>query len=157
MNNEVYDFPDIGTYGTNYFGPGRRPASSQAPNIVLKNGEPFYTVGGSGGWRIYIGCMWRMYLAVLGYSAEIIENNLPGPVSSFGFCMLERRVPQKIATEMNKVLENTEYFRNTSVNYNFTCVSLSIMEKHGVYTAVPSSTLEFGNGSVVNKLSEHPH
>jgi len=51
LNDQMHDFdPEPG--GINSIEPGKRPASSMAPIIVLKDGEPFMTLGGAGGPRI---------------------------------------------------------------------------------------------------------
>lgn len=58
LNNEMDDFalaPDIANVyglkgaGPNSIAPGKRPLSSMTPTIVLKDGSPMLTLGGSGG------------------------------------------------------------------------------------------------------------
>ncbi|MGO9057144.1 MAG: gamma-glutamyltransferase [Candidatus Binataceae bacterium] len=58
LNNEMDDFalaPDIANVyglkgaGPNAIAPGKRPLSSMTPTIVLKEGSPMLTLGGSGG------------------------------------------------------------------------------------------------------------
>ncbi len=51
MNNHMNDFDAQGG-GPNAVGPGKRPVSNMAPTIVLKDGEPFLTVGSPGAARI---------------------------------------------------------------------------------------------------------
>jgi gamma-glutamyltranspeptidase/glutathione hydrolase len=51
MNNHMADF-DSREGGPNAVGPGKRPVSNMAPTIVLKNGEPFLSVGSPGAARI---------------------------------------------------------------------------------------------------------
>ncbi len=51
LNDQMHDFdPEPG--GVNSVEPGKRPASSMAPVIVLKDEKPFIALGGAGGPRI---------------------------------------------------------------------------------------------------------
>ena len=56
LNNEMTDFNFTPTQGTapdpNMPGPNKRPRSSMAPTIVLKNGRPYLAVGSPGGATI---------------------------------------------------------------------------------------------------------
>ena len=56
LNNELTDFNFAPTQGTapdpNLPGPGKRPRSSMAPTIVLKDGKPFLALGSPGGASI---------------------------------------------------------------------------------------------------------
>ncbi len=55
LNNELTDFNFTDTQGgddPNLPGPGKRPRSSMAPTIVLKDGEPWLAVGSPGGATI---------------------------------------------------------------------------------------------------------
>jgi len=56
LNNELTDFNFTGTQGTapdpNLPGPGKRPRSSMAPTIVLKDGKPMLATGSPGGASI---------------------------------------------------------------------------------------------------------
>ncbi|WP_212824521.1 gamma-glutamyltransferase [Catellatospora sp. TT07R-123] len=56
LNNEMTDFNFTPTQGTaadpNMPGPGKRPRSSMAPTIVLKDGKPYVAVGTPGGSTI---------------------------------------------------------------------------------------------------------
>jgi gamma-glutamyltranspeptidase / glutathione hydrolase len=56
LNNELTDFNFTPTQGTapdpNLPGPGKRPRSSIAPTIVLKDGKPFLALGSPGGSTI---------------------------------------------------------------------------------------------------------
>jgi gamma-glutamyltranspeptidase/glutathione hydrolase len=78
LNNELDDFTakpgDANAYGlvgfaANLPGPGKRPLSSMAPAIVLKNGKPFLITGSPGGSRIIT--------AVLQVIANIIDFHMP--------------------------------------------------------------------------------
>jgi len=53
LNNELTDFTvDPEDTGPNSIAPGKRPRSSMAPTIVLKDGEPFLALGSPGGSTI---------------------------------------------------------------------------------------------------------
>jgi gamma-glutamyltranspeptidase / glutathione hydrolase len=59
LNNELTDFnfppaldPASGNIGANDVAAGKRPRSSMAPTLLLKDGVPFATVGSAGGSRI---------------------------------------------------------------------------------------------------------
>ena len=56
LNNELTDFNFVGTQGSapdpNLPGPNKRPRSSMAPTIVLKDGKPFLALGSPGGATI---------------------------------------------------------------------------------------------------------
>lgn len=56
LNNELTDFNFTNTQGTaddpNLPGPGKRPRSSMAPTIVLRDGHPFLALGSPGGSTI---------------------------------------------------------------------------------------------------------
>ena len=51
LNNHLADFDGAGG-GTNAIGPGRRPASSIAPTVVLRDGTPVLVIGTPGATRI---------------------------------------------------------------------------------------------------------
>jgi gamma-glutamyltranspeptidase/glutathione hydrolase len=78
LNNELDDFTSkSGTanayglvgYDANLPGPGKRPLSSMAPTIVLKDGKPFLITGSPGGSRIIT--------AVLQIIVNAIDFNMP--------------------------------------------------------------------------------
>jgi len=52
LNNEMNDFAHR---GPNAAAPGKKPVSSMSPTIVLRNGEPFLSVGMAGATRIISG------------------------------------------------------------------------------------------------------
>src|SRR5699024_1942377 len=53
LNNELTDFDvDPQDTGPNSIAPGKRPRSSMAPTMVLKDGEPFIALGSPGGSTI---------------------------------------------------------------------------------------------------------
>ena len=97
LNNELTDFSfethEDGYPIANRVEPGKRPRSSMAPTIVLRNGAPVFVVGSPGGSRI------------IGYVAQAIVNHIdwgmdpqaavaaPHLVNRFGTFDLEEGTP----------------------------------------------------------------
>ncbi|MBP2078656.1 gamma-glutamyltransferase [Oceanobacillus polygoni] len=69
LNNELTDF-DAVPGGANEVQPNKRPLSSMTPTIVLKDGEPFMTVGSPGGATI-ITSVTQTIANVIGYGMSI--------------------------------------------------------------------------------------
>jgi len=91
LNNELDDFTskpgtanayDLMGYNANLPGPGKRPLSSMAPTIVLKDGKPFLITGSPGGSRIIT--------AVLQVIVNAIDFHMP-----VGQAVSEPRVHQQ--------------------------------------------------------------
>jgi gamma-glutamyltranspeptidase/glutathione hydrolase len=81
LNNELDDFTAApgasNAYGlvgfeANLPGPGKRPLSSMAPTIVLKDGKPVLVTGSPGGSRI-ISTVLQVIINVLDYHMDIAE------------------------------------------------------------------------------------
>jgi gamma-glutamyltranspeptidase/glutathione hydrolase len=81
LNNELDDFTAApgasNAYGlvgfeANLPGPGKRPLSSMAPTIVLKDGKPVLVTGSPGGSRI-ISTVLQVIVDVLDYEMDIAE------------------------------------------------------------------------------------
>jgi gamma-glutamyltranspeptidase/glutathione hydrolase len=81
LNNELDDFTAApgasNAYGlvgfeANLPGPGKRPLSSMAPTIVLKDGRPVLVTGSPGGSRI-ISTVLQVIVNVLDYNMDIAE------------------------------------------------------------------------------------
>jgi len=86
LNNEMDDFsskPGVAnSYGltggyANSIEPGKRPLSSMAPTIILKDGKPILILGARGGSRIITGVL-QVILNVLDYRMDI-ENAVNAP------------------------------------------------------------------------------
>lgn len=78
LNDEMDDFalaPDVANVyglrgaGPNSIAPGKRPLSSMTPTIVLKNGSPMLTLGGSGGPTIVTATL-QVLLNVLDFHLD---------------------------------------------------------------------------------------
>jgi gamma-glutamyltranspeptidase/glutathione hydrolase len=71
LNNEMDDF-SIGPHGSNAIAPGKRPLSSMAPTIVVKDGRPFMVTGCNGGPRIITATLLSI-LNVVDYGMDVQE------------------------------------------------------------------------------------
>ncbi|TXD38192.1 gamma-glutamyltransferase [Lujinxingia vulgaris] len=81
FNNEMADFntapgqPNLyGLMGNeqNAVAPDKRPLSSMSPTLVLKNGEPFMSLGGSGGPTIITGTYFTM-VATMIFGRDLLD------------------------------------------------------------------------------------
>ena len=88
LNNELTDFSfrthSDGVPIANRIEPGKRPRSSMAPTIVLKDGKPTMVVGSPGGSRI-IGYVAKTIIAHLDWGMDVQQAiALPHLVNRFG-------------------------------------------------------------------------
>ena len=150
INNEVYDFPDIGTQGINNPGPSRRPASSQSPVIVLKNNDPIIICGGAGGWRIYMHCAWKIICLL---NELIINNNTEinvGKVGkyipcygSFNFIATNNLLPTSIKEAI--LSNNTNEYFGGDFNTDLADTSLLYIDNNVFYAGIDPITYNLGN------------
>lgn len=94
LNNELTDFafePEKnGKPVANRVEGGKRPRSSMAPTIVLKNGQPYLAVGSPGGSRI-IGFVAKTLVAHVDWGMDIQQAiSLPNMLNRFGTYELEQ-------------------------------------------------------------------
>ncbi|MDO5070037.1 MAG: gamma-glutamyltransferase [Neisseria zoodegmatis] len=95
LNNELTDFAfkpanEEGETVANSVAGGKRPRSSMAPTIVLKNGEPYLAVGSPGGSRI-IGYVAKTLTAHLDWGMNIQQAiDLPNMLNRTGTYELEQ-------------------------------------------------------------------
>ncbi len=93
LNNELTDFSFRSHAGgvpvANRVEPGKRPRSSMAPTIVLRDGKPVLVVGSPGGSRI-IGYVAKTIIAHLDWGLDVqAAIGLPNLVNRFGTYDLE--------------------------------------------------------------------
>jgi gamma-glutamyltranspeptidase / glutathione hydrolase len=93
LNNQLTDFsfrPDAnGEAIANRVEPGKRPRSSMAPTIVLRDGEPVYALGSPGGAAI-IPYVARTLIALIDWDMDIqTAIEMPHMVNMFGDYVLE--------------------------------------------------------------------
>lgn len=114
LNNELTDFSfrtqKDGVPIANRLEPGKRPRSSMAPTIVMRDGKPELVVGSPGGSRI-IGYVAGAIIAHLDWGMNIQEAvALPHLINRFGTYDLEE---DTTATDMAKPLEDIGYKVNS--------------------------------------------
>lgn len=107
LNNELTDFSFRthvdGVPIANRLEPGKRPRSSMAPTIVLKDGVPVLAIGSPGGSRI-IGYVAKSIIAYLDWGMDVQQAvALPHLVNRFGTFDLED------GTEAVKLQTDLEY------------------------------------------------
>lgn len=93
LNNELTDFSfrshQEGVPVANRVEPGKRPRSSMAPTIVLKDGAPVLAAGSPGGSRI-IGYTTQAIIAVIDWGMDVQQAvGVPHAVNRFGTYDLE--------------------------------------------------------------------
>ena len=93
LNNELTDFSfrshADGVPIANRVEPGKRPRSSMAPTIVLKDGKPVLAVGSPGGSRI-IGYVAEAIVGVIDWGMDVQQAaSMPHAVNRFGSYDLE--------------------------------------------------------------------
>ncbi|MFK7858123.1 MAG: gamma-glutamyltransferase [Granulosicoccus sp.] len=106
LNNELTDFSfathNEGVPIANRVEPGKRPRSSMAPTIVMKEDKPYMVVGSPGGSRI-IGYVAKTIIAHLDWGMTVQEAiNMPHAVNRFGTYDLEENTG---ATDLQTELE----------------------------------------------------
>ena len=94
LNNEMTDFSfraiKDGVPIANRVEPGKRPRSSMAPTIVLKNGKPYLVIGSPGGSRI-IGYVAKAIIAYVDWGMTVQEVvSMPHLINRFGTYELEK-------------------------------------------------------------------
>ncbi len=94
LNNEMTDFSfraiKDGVPIANRVEPGKRPRSSMAPTIVLKNGKPYLIIGSPGGSRI-IGFVVNAIIAYIDWGMTVQEAvSIPHLINRFGTYDLEK-------------------------------------------------------------------
>ena len=107
LNNELTDFSFRthmdGVPIANRLEPGKRPRSSMAPTIVLKDGAPVLVVGSPGGSRI-IGYVAKTIIAHLDWGMNVQEAiDVPHLVNRFGTYDVEGgRTPASLMTALTE-------------------------------------------------------
>ncbi len=94
LNNELTDFSfsthQNGIPIANRLEPGKRPRSSMAPTIMLKDGKPYMAIGSPGGSRI-IGYVAQTIIAHTQWGMDIQQAiNLPRLLNRFGTLDIEQ-------------------------------------------------------------------
>ncbi|MCC5972327.1 MAG: gamma-glutamyltransferase [Pararhodobacter sp.] len=126
LNNELTDFSfrshDGGWPIANRVEPGKRPRSSMAPTIVLRDGSPVLAIGSPGGATI-IGYTVQAIIAHLDWGMDVQEAvSMPHLVNSFGTYALEA---DSWAADMAGELEAMGYQTNvTALNSGLHAIAI---------------------------------
>lgn len=113
LNNELTDFsfvPEIdGKPVANAIEPGKRPRSSMAPTIVMKDGKPILAIGSPGGSRI-IPYVAKTLIAWVDWEMDIQQAiELPHLLNRFGIYDLEKgTAAEKLAPALEALGFKTE-------------------------------------------------
>ncbi|SIS88821.1 gamma-glutamyltransferase [Paracoccus saliphilus] len=106
LNNELTDFSfethdEAGYPIANRLEPGKRPRSSMAPSIVMKDGKPVLVIGSPGGSRI-IGYVAKAIIGYIDWGMDVQQAvALPNIVNRFGTMDVEAGTP---ATDLTQAL-----------------------------------------------------
>jgi gamma-glutamyltranspeptidase/glutathione hydrolase len=103
LNNELTDFSfrshDAGVPIANRVEPGKRPRSSMAPTIVMKDGSPVLAIGSPGGSRI-IGYVAESIIAWADWGMNVQQAvSVPHAVNRFGTYDVEAGTSAEALTE----------------------------------------------------------
>lgn len=103
LNNEMTDFDAI-PGGVNEIRANKRPLSSMTPTIVLKDGQPFMTVGSPGGATI-ITSVTQTIMNAIGYDMEL-KDAIEEPriySNSYPTIRWENGIPKEVRDQLSSV------------------------------------------------------
>ncbi|MAC00612.1 MAG: gamma-glutamyltransferase, partial [Marinovum sp.] len=137
LNNELTDFSfrthRDGVPIANRLEPGKRPRSSMAPTIVLKDGKPVMVVGSPGGSRI-IGYVAKTIIAHLDWNLDIqAAIDFPHLINRFGTFDLEAgTTAETITNPLAKALLSLGFeVKSRNLNSGLHAISLSAGQLSG--------------------------
>ena len=110
LNNELTDFSfksfKNGKKIANSIAPGKRPRSSMAPTIILKNNKPVYILGSPGGSNI-IGYVINAVVSLIDWKMNVQEAaSIPHGINKYGTYYLEKNT---YLSELRPSLEAMNY------------------------------------------------
>ena len=110
LNNELTDFSfksfENGKKIANSIAPGKRPRSSMAPTIILKNNKPVYILGSPGGSNI-IGYVINAVVSLIDWKMNVQEAaSIPHGINKYGTYYLEKNT---FLSELRPSLEAMNY------------------------------------------------
>jgi gamma-glutamyltranspeptidase/glutathione hydrolase len=107
LNNHIGDFSrKAGT--PNSIEPKKRPVSSIAPTLVLKNGKPFLTIGTPGGSRI-IGALAQIIINIIDFKMSIDDAIEAPRIHSYkGVLHVEGRIPKLVIRGLKELGHNVK-------------------------------------------------
>ncbi|HVK90032.1 MAG TPA: gamma-glutamyltransferase [Mycoplana sp.] len=108
LNNELTDFSfethENGVPIANRVEPGKRPRSSMAPTIVMKNGKPLLAIGSPGGSQI-IGYVTQALVAYIDWNMDVSQIvSMPHLLNRFGTFEIEAGTDAEKLVEPLKAL-----------------------------------------------------
>jgi len=111
LNNHLADFTS--KEGTaNSIEPGKRPVSSIAPTIILKDGKPFLTIGTPGGSRI-IGALAQIIINIIDFNMGIDEAIEAARVHAFNKTLhVEGRISPEIIESLKQLGHKIKMHKN---------------------------------------------
>lgn len=137
LNNELTDFSfrthREGVPIANRLEPGKRPRSSMAPTIVLKDGKPVMVLGSPGGSRI-IGYVAKTIIAHLDWNLNIqAAIDLPHLINRFGIYDLESgAVAETMTKPLAEALMSWDFeVKLRNLNSGIHAISLSLGQLSG--------------------------
>ncbi len=99
LNNHLADFEDE-PGKPNSLEPGKRPVSSIAPTLLLKDGHPFLSIGTPGGSRI-ISALAQIIINVIDFNMNIDQAIEAPRIHALGQVLyLEKRIAEEIRMEL---------------------------------------------------------
>lgn len=100
LNDVLFDF-SVNPDSPNAVGGGKRPLSSMSPTLVLKDGEPFLTLGAPGTTRIITGVV-QTISKVIDHGMDIQEAiNAVRMHDDYGTLILEDRVSEEVKQQLS--------------------------------------------------------
>ncbi|WP_164216515.1 gamma-glutamyltransferase [Virgibacillus sp. YIM 98842] len=149
LNNELTDFDAI-PGGANEVQPNKRPLSSMTPTIVLKDDQPFMTVGSPGGTTIITSVL-QTIVNVIGYEMDL-KDAIEEPrifSSSYPSIRWEYGIPSDVRAQLEEMGHAWESSNREIGNVN----SILLDEVSGTYYGAADSTRE-GTAIGVSSLEE---
>lgn len=108
LNNHLGDF-ESKPGKPNSIEPNKRPVSSIAPTIILKNGKPVLTIGTPGGLRI-ISALAQIIINMIDFEMPIDEAIEAPRMHCFKKVLkLEGRIPKSVASELEQMGHKVEF------------------------------------------------
>jgi gamma-glutamyltranspeptidase/glutathione hydrolase len=99
MNDEMDDFMPV-PGNANSIAPGKRPASSMSPTIVLKDGKPFLSLGSPGSTRI-ITALPQILMNLIDHKMDLQQAiNAPRAHCTGTQLDLESRIPVAVRDQL---------------------------------------------------------
>jgi gamma-glutamyltranspeptidase/glutathione hydrolase len=149
LNNELTDFDAI-PGGANEVQPNKRPLSSMTPTIVLKDDQPFMTVGSPGGTTIITSVM-QTIVNVIGYEMDL-KDAIEEPrifSSAYPTIRWEYGIPGDVRAQLEEMGHVWQSSSGEIGNVN----SILLDEESGLYYGAADSTRE-GAAIGISSLEE---